>query len=92
MVIHNKLYKSCLNAQKKRTQRLFELGRLDGLKGGKIRAQKLSAKRRSEIARKAALARWGKAMREILPFLHLALKYLERTRDILDKNDRFRYN
>lgn len=36
------------------------LGRLGGLKGGKARAEKLSAKRRSQIARKAAKARWGK--------------------------------
>ena len=35
------------------------LGRLGGLKGGKARAKKLSAKKRSEIARKAAAARWG---------------------------------
>ena len=34
------------------------LGRLGGLKGGKARAQKLSSKRRSEIAKKAAAARW----------------------------------
>jgi hypothetical protein len=34
------------------------LGKLGGSKGGKIRAQRLSAKRRSEIARKAARARW----------------------------------
>ena len=36
------------------------LGRLGGLKGGKARASKLTAKERSEIARKAALARWQK--------------------------------
>ena len=36
------------------------LGRLGGLKGGKARAKKLSAKRRSEIAKKAAAARWAK--------------------------------
>lgn len=35
------------------------LGRLGGLKGGKARAKSLSAKRRSEIAKKAAKARWG---------------------------------
>ncbi len=34
------------------------LGRLGGLKGGKARAAKLTAKRRKEIARKAAAARW----------------------------------
>lgn len=36
------------------------LGRLGGKKGGKARAKKLSAKRRREIARKAAKARWRK--------------------------------
>lgn len=36
------------------------LGRLGGLKGGKARAKSLSAKRRSEIAKKAAKARWHK--------------------------------
>lgn len=35
-----------------------ELGRLGGLKGGKARAEKLSAKKRSEIAKKAAKKRW----------------------------------
>lgn len=35
------------------------LGRLGGLKGGKARAAKLSKKRRSEIAKKAAEARWA---------------------------------
>lgn len=34
------------------------LGRLGGLKGGKARASSLSKKRRKEIARKAAQARW----------------------------------
>jgi hypothetical protein len=36
------------------------LGRLGGLKGGKARAEKLSVKRRKEIAKNAAQARWGK--------------------------------
>ena len=36
------------------------LGRLGGLKGGNARAAKLSKKRRSEIAKKAAAARWKK--------------------------------
>lgn len=36
------------------------LGRLGGLKGGKARAKKLSAKKRSEIARNAAKSRWSK--------------------------------
>jgi len=34
------------------------LGRLGGLKGGKARAEKLSAEERKEIARKAAQVRW----------------------------------
>ena len=33
-------------------------GRAGGLKGGRIRAEKLSPRRRSEIARLAAAARW----------------------------------
>jgi hypothetical protein len=36
------------------------LGRLGGLKGGKARADALSKKRKAEIARKAANARWKK--------------------------------
>lgn len=36
------------------------LGRLGGLKGGKARAEILTPERRTEIARKAAMARWGK--------------------------------
>ncbi len=36
------------------------LGRLGGLKGGKARDQALSSKRKGEIARKAAKARWSK--------------------------------
>ena len=35
------------------------LGRLGGLKGGKARAEKLSARKRKAIAKKAAKARWG---------------------------------
>jgi len=35
-----------------------ELGRLGGLKGGRARADKLSARRRREIAKRAALKRW----------------------------------
>jgi hypothetical protein len=34
------------------------LGRLGGLKGGPARKKALSAKKRKEIARKAATARW----------------------------------
>lgn len=37
------------------------LGQLGGMKGGRARAAVLSSERRSEIAKKAAEARWGKA-------------------------------
>lgn len=37
------------------------LGKLGGSKGGKARAAKLSAKKRKEIAKKAANARWSKS-------------------------------
>jgi hypothetical protein len=36
------------------------LGKLGGAKGGKARAKALTAKQRSEIAKKAAAKRWGK--------------------------------
>ena len=36
------------------------LGRMGGMKGGKARAESLSARTRKKIAKKAALARWQK--------------------------------
>lgn len=42
------------------TSAAAELGRRGGMRGGKARAKKLSPEKRSEIARKAAKARWGK--------------------------------
>jgi len=36
------------------------LGRLGGLKGGKARAKKMTAKERSNAARLAAIARWNR--------------------------------
>ena len=47
-------------AQPKKNPAAVALGRLGGLKGGKARAKKLSAKRRHDIAKKAAAARWGR--------------------------------
>ncbi len=35
------------------------LGRMGGLKGGKARAKALSGKRRTQIAKRAAKARWS---------------------------------
>jgi len=39
------------------------LGRLGGLKGGAARAAKLGPRKRSQIAAKAAKARWGRPKR-----------------------------
>ncbi|HYF29764.1 MAG TPA: hypothetical protein VD993_01450 [Chitinophagaceae bacterium] len=47
-------------AQPEKNPAAVALGRLGGLKGGKARAEKLSAKKRSEIAKKAAAKRWKK--------------------------------
>jgi hypothetical protein len=40
---------------------LATIGRRGGIKGGKARAAKLSDRRKKEIAKKAAEARWKKA-------------------------------
>lgn len=40
------------------------LGRLGGLKGGKARAESLTAQQRTEIARAAAKKRWENAKQE----------------------------
>jgi hypothetical protein len=37
------------------------LGRKGGLKGGKARAESMTPKRRSEVAKKAATARWSRS-------------------------------
>lgn len=42
---------------------LASIGRKGGLKGGKARAKRLSAKKRKEIAKKAAISRWRKTKR-----------------------------
>lgn len=48
------------NKPKEKNPAAVALGKLGGKKGGKARAAKLSKKRRSEIAKKAAKARWKK--------------------------------
>jgi hypothetical protein len=49
---------------KKKNPHAVALGKIGGAKGGKVRAAKLSPERRSEIARKAVLARWAKRERQ----------------------------
>jgi len=45
---------------KEKNKAAQELGRLGGKKGGKARAESLTPEQRSEIAKKAAKARWKK--------------------------------
>jgi len=49
-----------LTGQREKNPAAVALGRLGGKAGGPARARKLSAKRRAEIARAAAKARWAK--------------------------------
>jgi hypothetical protein len=51
-------------ADKMKNAAAVALGRLGGKKGGKARAAKLTAKERSDIAKKASLARWRKKERD----------------------------
>ena len=44
---------------KEKNQAAVELGKLGGRKGGKARAESLTAEKRSEIAKKAAQSRWA---------------------------------
>jgi len=62
----NQLAKSILDqvtleaeVQPEKNSAAVALGRLGGLKGGKVRAERLSSKRRKAIAQKAAKARWA---------------------------------
>jgi hypothetical protein len=48
------------NKPKQKNPAAVALGRLGGLKGGPARMAKLSAKRKSELGRKAVMARWNK--------------------------------
>jgi hypothetical protein len=47
------------SASKQKNPAAVALGKLGGAKGGKARAIKLSAKRRKEIAKRAATLRWA---------------------------------
>ena len=51
--------------ESKKNTVLSDAGRKGGIKGGKVRAEKLSAKKRTEIAVKAAKARWEKNEGEV---------------------------
>lgn len=67
-----------------KNQAAAELGRLGGLKGGKARAAKLTAEQRSEIARNAAAARWGKGRLKSLEesMAHTEARYKEALKNL----------
>ncbi len=46
---------------KPKNEAAVALGRLGGLKGGRARAERLTAEERKEIAQRAAKQRWAKA-------------------------------
>ena len=52
---------SVADAGKEKNPAAVALGRLGGMKGGKARAESLTKKQRSEIAKLAAAARWKKS-------------------------------
>ena len=56
--IGEKLTGDPLDPEPEKNPHAVALGRLGGQKGGKARAEKLSARRRTIIAKKAAKARW----------------------------------
>jgi hypothetical protein len=49
-------------AQPEKNPAAVALGRLGGLKGGRARADSLPPSRRKAIAKRAAMARWGKKL------------------------------
>ena len=54
--------KPTFTSGKKKNPAAVALGRLGGLKGGRARAEKLSAKKRKKIAQNAARIRWAKKL------------------------------
>ena len=52
------------NVNESKNPAAVAVGRLGGLKGGKARAQKLSASARKRIATKAAVTRWAKKVKK----------------------------
>lgn len=56
----HKAVQALTGGERKKNPAAVALGRLGGKVGGKARAEALTAKRRSEIAAKAAAARWNR--------------------------------
>jgi hypothetical protein len=49
-----------MEGKRKKNPNAVALNKLGGSKGGRIRAERLSAERRKEIARKAVMTRWAR--------------------------------
>ena len=60
MDVNNLAHKIAKKATEEKNPAAVALGRLGGLVGGHARAKKLSVKRKKEIAKRAAKARWSK--------------------------------
>ena len=58
--IGEKLTGEPLDKEPEKNPHAVALGRLGGQKGGKARAEKLSAKKRVQIAKRAAATRWSR--------------------------------
>ena len=58
--IGEKLTRKPLDKEPEKNPHAVALGRMGGKKGGKARAESLTASRRKAIAKRAALARWKK--------------------------------
>lgn len=50
-----------VKVEREKNPAAVSLGRLGGLRGGKVRAERLSTERKREIAQAAARARWERA-------------------------------
>jgi hypothetical protein len=57
--VNEAAFRVTAEATREKNPAAVELGRLGGKKGGPARAAKLSPKKRQQIARKAAMARWA---------------------------------
>lgn len=68
-----------------KNQAAVELGRLGSLKGGKARSEALTREQRTDIARKAARARWAKEKRRYLVYTRSGSRSL-RQKAMMDKS------
>ena len=70
---------------RKKSQIVVTRGRLSGPKGGNTRARKPTSEQRSELARKAVLARWAEAKKtgKLTPFERAADEFISEHAELL---------